>query len=62
MDEYLDLDRRFSLRTTYTADQLLASDVLGKRLTWNNVLAGNFSVIVGRANFGKTMEIKEISE
>ncbi|AUB79905.1 hypothetical protein [Candidatus Thiodictyon syntrophicum] len=62
MDEYLDLDRRFSLRTTYTADQLLASDVLGKRLTWNNVLAGNFSVIVGRANFGKTMEIKAKSK
>ena len=62
MDEYLDLHRRFSLLTKYTAAELFAFDVLGKRLTWDKVLEGRFSVIVGRANFGKTMELKARSK
>lgn len=62
MDEYLDLNRRFRLLTKYTAAELLASDILGRKiLTWDKVLEGRFSVIVGRANFGKTMELKAMS-
>jgi hypothetical protein len=62
MDEYLDLNRGFGLLTKYTATELLSSDVMGKRLTWDKVLEGRFSVIVGRANFGKTMEFKAKSK
>lgn len=62
MDEYLDLDRRFALLTKYTAAELFASEILGKHLTWDQVLEGRFSVIVGRANFGKTMELKARSK
>lgn len=62
MDEYLDLNRRFGLMTKYSATELLASDVTGKRLGWGKVLEGRFSVIVGRANFGKTMELKAKSK
>ncbi|MES2298680.1 MAG: H-NS family nucleoid-associated regulatory protein [Pseudomonadota bacterium] len=58
MDNYLDLNRRFGLLTDYTADELFASEVLGKRMNWDNVLAGRFTVIVGRANFGKSTELK----
>ena len=57
MDEYLDLHRRFGLLTKYTVVELFASEVLGKRLTWDKVLEGRYSVIVGRANFGKTREL-----
>ena len=62
MDEYLELNRRFALLTEYTAAELFCSDVLGKRLNWHKVLEGRFSVIVGRANFGKTMELKAKSK
>jgi hypothetical protein len=58
MDEYLDLSRRFGLLTNYTAEELFASELLGKGLNWDKVLEGRFSVIVGRANFGKTMEFQ----
>ncbi|WP_426177395.1 H-NS family nucleoid-associated regulatory protein [Massilia sp. TWR1-2-2] len=58
MDEYLDLNRRFGLLTNYTGDELLVSDAFGRRLTWTKVLEGRFTVIVGRANFGKTTELK----
>jgi hypothetical protein len=56
MDEYLDLSRRFGLLTNYTSEDLFASELPGKGLHWDEVLKGRFSVIVGRANFGKTME------
>ena len=62
MAEYLDLNRRFELLTKYTAAELFATDVLRKPLTWDQVLQGRFSVIVGRANFGKTMELKAKSK
>ncbi|MCS3764967.1 H-NS histone family protein [Bradyrhizobium centrosematis] len=58
MDEYLDLSRRFGLLTNYTAEELFASELPGKGLHWDEVLKGRFSVIVGRANFGKTMELR----
>jgi hypothetical protein len=61
MDKYLDLGRRFGLLTKDTPAELFASDVLGKGLTWDRVLEGRFSVIIARANFGKTMELKERS-
>jgi hypothetical protein len=62
MDEYLDLSRRFGLLTNYTAEELFASELLSKRLNWDKVLEGRFSVIVGRANFGKTMEFQAKSK
>ncbi|MBR0775824.1 H-NS histone family protein [Bradyrhizobium diazoefficiens] len=58
MDEYLDLSRRFGLLTNYSAEELFASDLRGKGLRWDEVLKGRFSIIVGRANFGKTMELR----
>lgn len=57
MPEYLNLDRRFGLLTKYSVEKLLASDVLGKRLTWDRVLEGRLSLITARANFGKTFEL-----
>ncbi|WP_220271982.1 H-NS family nucleoid-associated regulatory protein [Crenobacter cavernae] len=62
MSEYLDLHRSFGLLTKHTAAELFVPDVLGKRLTWDKVLEGRFSVIVGRANFGKTMELQAKSK
>ncbi|SDX02702.1 hypothetical protein [Thiocapsa roseopersicina] len=62
MDEYLDLSRRFGLLTKLAVAELVASAFPGKRLTWDKVLEGRFSVIVGRANFGKTMELKAKSK
>lgn len=62
MDEYLDLRRRFGLLTEHSAAELFVSEGLGKPLTWDEVLDGRFSVIVGRANFGKTMELKAKSK
>lgn len=58
MPEYLNLDRRFGLLTKYSVEELLASDVLGKRLTWDRVLEGRLSLITARANFGKTFELE----
>lgn len=62
MDEYLELERRFSLLKKYTAEELCASDARGQRLPWGKVLEGRFVIIIGRANFGKTMELKAKSE
>jgi hypothetical protein len=59
MTTYLDLERRFGLLTKYSVEELLAIDVMGrKRLSWEQVLNGRFSLITARANFGKTMELK----
>ena len=57
MPKYLNLDRRFGLLTKYSVEELLASDVLGKRLTWDRVLEGRLTLITARANFGKTFEL-----
>ncbi|HVW51597.1 MAG TPA: hypothetical protein VHC91_14565 [Trinickia sp.] len=57
MRNYLDLDRGFGLLTDYSAEELFSANSLGKRLGWEQVLKGSFSVIVGRANFGKTTEL-----
>ncbi|WP_159099413.1 hypothetical protein [Parazoarcus communis] len=62
MNEYLDLDRRFGLLTKYIPSELFAPEMQGKYLSWDKVLEGRFSVIVGRANFGKTMELKAKSK
>lgn len=62
MPEYLNLDRRFGLLTKYSVDELLASDILGKRLTWDRVLEGRISLITARANFGKSVELAACAE
>ncbi|MFC1750165.1 hypothetical protein ACFL2V_15300, partial [Pseudomonadota bacterium] len=62
MDKHLDLNRRFGLLTNYTTADLFTSDALGKHLTWDEVLNERFSIIVGRANFGKTTELKAKSK
>ena len=62
MPAYLNLDRRFGLLTKYSVEELLASDVLGKRLTWDQILDGRLSLITARANFGKTFELAACAE
>lgn len=59
MTDYLDLERRFGLLTKYSVEELLALDIMGrKRLGWDQLLSGRFSLITARANFGKTMELR----
>lgn len=59
MHTYLDLERRFGLLTKYSVEELLVIDVTGrKRLDWEQVLSGRYSLVTARANFGKTMELK----
>ncbi|MDR7946314.1 H-NS histone family protein [Achromobacter aegrifaciens] len=63
MTDYLDLERRFGLLTEYSVDELLALDIMGrKRLGWDQILAGRFSLITARANFGKTMELRACTQ
>lgn len=58
MTNYLDLERRFGLLTNYSVEELLAMDIMDrKRLGWGQILAGRFSLITARANFGKSMEL-----
>lgn len=63
MTDYLDLERRFGLLTKYSVEELLVIDAMGrKRLDWEQVLTGRFSLITARANFGKTMELRACAE
>lgn len=62
MEAYLDLSRRFTLLPNYTPSMPFASPGLDKCVDWNKILEGRFSVIVGRANLGKTMELKAKSK
>ena len=62
MLDYLDLDRRFGLLSRYSVEDLFASEVLGKRLAWERVLEGRFSLIIARANFGKSTEMAACAE
>lgn len=63
MTDYLDLERRFGLLTEYSVEELLALDIMGrKRLGWEQLLAGRFSLITARANFGKTMELRACAQ
>ncbi|MBB3638984.1 H-NS histone family protein [Variovorax atrisoli] len=63
MTDYLDLERRFGLLTKYSVEELLVIDATGrKRLGWEQVLAGRFSLITARANFGKTTELRACAE
>lgn len=59
---YLNLNRRFGLLTKYTVEELFAPNVLGKRLTWDRVLEGSFSLITARANFGKSTELSACAQ
>lgn len=59
MSKYLDLERCFGLLTKYSAEELLALNAISqKRLSWEQLLAGRFSIITAPANFGKTMELR----
>lgn len=59
MTKYLNLERRFGLLTKYSVEELLALDIRGSSsLGWEQLLAGRFSIITARANFGKTTEMK----
>jgi hypothetical protein len=63
MTDYLDLERRFGLLTKYSVEELLALDIMSrKRLDWEQLLSGRFSVITARANFGKTMELRACAQ
>lgn len=58
MEDYLDLSRRFAHISKYSSVDMSTTGGLDKHLPWDKVLEGRFSIIVGRANFGKTMELK----
>lgn len=63
MTNYLDLERRFGLLTKYSVEELLALDITGRRrLGWEQLLTGRFSIITARANFGKTMELRACAQ
>src|SRR4051812_19638895 len=63
MNKYLDLERRFGLLTKHSVEDLLEIDAMGrKRLDWEQVLAGRYTLITARANFGKTMELKACAQ
>lgn len=59
MTNYFDLKRRFVERPQYDPDELLASEISGKRLEWDKVLEAPISVVVAPANYGKTTEMRE---
>ncbi|MFG6430309.1 H-NS family nucleoid-associated regulatory protein [Pelomonas parva] len=58
MDGYLDLNRSFAAITEYSPQTLLGATRWGRHASWNTILQSRFSVVVARANFGKTMEFK----
>ncbi|TCW69223.1 MULTISPECIES: H-NS histone family protein [Burkholderia] len=63
MTDYLDLERRFSLLTEYSVKELLTLNIFGrKHLGWEQLLAGRFSLITARANFGKTTELRACAQ
>lgn len=63
MTEYLDLERRFGLLTDHSVEGLLALNFMGsKRLGWEQLLDGRFSLVTARANFGKTMELRACAQ
>ncbi len=55
---YLNLNRRFVERENYDPDELVASEIRGKRVDWSKVQESRFSVVVAPANFGKTIEMQ----
>ena len=56
---YFNLHRRFVERKTYDASELVAAEVRGRRLSWDEVVANTPCVVVAPANFGKTTEMRE---
>lgn len=63
MTDYIDLERRFGLLTEYSVEELLNLDIMGrKRFGWAQLLAGRFSLITARANFGKTVELRACAQ
>ncbi|MGY2491136.1 hypothetical protein [Cupriavidus sp. CP313] len=59
---YFNLNRRFVERESYNQDELIASEVIGKRVDWPKVLECRASVVVAPANFGKTTEMEHQAE
>ena len=55
---YLNLERRFSIHTDLLLEPSLL-DFVEENLTWDDVLKGRYSVIVAKANFGKSEELQE---
>lgn len=63
MTDYLDLERRFGLLTKYSVEELLGLDIMGrKRVGWEELLSGRFSLVTARANFGKTTELQACAQ
>lgn len=58
MSAYYDLKRRFVERPKYDPDELVTSEISGKRLEWAKVLISRFAIIVAPANYGKTTELR----
>jgi len=58
MQKHLDLNRKFGHLVNYSSYELHSLGLRTKQLSWDQVLKGRYSVIVGRANFGKTSEFR----
>jgi len=56
--QYLNLDRRFVQRAKYDHEELLRADMLGRNLSWEEVLTNRFAIVVAPANYGKTTELR----
>lgn len=53
------MPRWLKIVTKYSVNELLATGAMGrKRVSWEGLLAGRFSLITARANFGKTTELR----
>lgn len=59
---YFNLERRFVERESYDAEELIVSEVLGKRIEWAKVLENRLCLVVAPANFGKTTEMQHQAE
>jgi hypothetical protein len=62
MEKYLDLNRKFGHLVKYSSTELHSLGLRAKRISWDQILKGRYSVIVGRANFGKTSEFRAKNE
>lgn len=62
MPHYIDLDRQFVKLVDPPSEQQYLAHTLGKSESWSEILAHQFVVIEGRANFGKSTELRRQAE
>lgn len=57
MSDYIELERRFVQRSDYSPEELLSAGYAGPRMSWQEILANRYAIIVAPANYGKTTEL-----